>query len=182
MDNKEFEKLDQDLMKGLSGLREKQVPQEIRKNFKRSVEERILGLGRPAPFSFSVFVVPACVLVFGLALCWFYLRPKHVEPLVAEPKPMVKAEMPKVETAKPEAKSSAVVIPEKPVMVSVAKPAEINENELLEEIEALKELGVWTDEDEKDIGISTDQLFEELEIMAGEFSQAAAGAAMPQAG
>ncbi len=180
MESEMFDKLDRDLMKGLQTLREKPVPQEIRRNFRRSVEERILEIGRPPLFSWQTALIPAAVLVLGLALIVLFVKPRPVtvSPQMKEAPAVIR------ETAKSEVKILAPALPmpsevKREVQVDreiqnqnpQTQAAVVSESDLLSEIETLKELGVWTDEDEEEIGISSDQIFEELEILMGESAQ-----------
>ena len=174
MDPQSFEKLDQEMMRSLGTVRRKRVPEEIRKNFRAAVEKRILESTRPGGFPLLFAAVPAVVLILGLALCWFYLRPAP-RPLMPEPALARTVRSAMVPAAAPAPKAAAPVI-------EVAKPqppapeaqlSKITENNIVDEIEALKELGAWTDDDEQAIGIPSDQIFEELETLAGEFPQTA---------
>lgn len=158
MDPESFEKLDRDLMKGLKNLREKKVPDEIRKNFRRSVEERLRHTARPMGFFGAAAGWPLLMLAAGLALCWWYLRPAQIQPAGVQPKT-------------PGVIETVAAPPAGPLLEKQPALPAITESNIVEEIEVFKELGAWTDEDEKEIGIPADRIFEELEVMAAEFSQ-----------
>lgn len=157
-----FEKMDKEFLDGLKNIREKKVPDTVRQNFKQSVERRIMSAGRPAGFGFSFAMLPVFVLAAGVALCWFYLRPNRPVPVNVE----IKQESAPIQTPALVLKT----VPEAPVKIQPNAPKleEITESNLVAELEALKELGVWTEQDEEEIGIPADLIFEELEAMIGE--------------
>ena len=132
-----FEKIDSDLMKLAEKLRETKVPENMRNDFSKSVEDRILRERRAPGLG---WMLPSFALVFGLALAgaaaWFIMAPKQ----------------------KPIAPVPVFSEPSGPPL------AEFRESNIIQEIEALKELGLWTDEDEEAIGIPAEQAFSEMEI------------------
>lgn len=182
-----FEKLDAELMKGLSGLREKSVPAEIRRNFRRSVEERVLRMNRPAAFSWNAAILPVFVLGLAIGFSWFYLKPKPVRPVVTAV-PTIEQEIrqtaPPTQAVQKRASVTREVvqpqIPLKPAAAVQESLPAISESELVSEIEMLKELGAWTEEDEAEIGIPSEQIFEELEMLAGEWAQPGSSGTLPQ--
>lgn len=172
MNNGSFEKMDKEFLDNLKSVREKKVPESVRKDFKQSVEKRLFAAGQPAPFAFSFAVVPVLILGLGAALCWFYLRPNRAVPDNMQ----TRAEVLKAEQLKKETPPEVIVPinPKVPVKTTaetalrVPELPQVTESNLVAELEALKELGVWTEKDEEEIGISADQVFVELETLASE--------------
>lgn len=169
MNQESFEKIDQELFEKLQEVREKKVPASLRSDFSLEIERRIEGMGRPFVFHPGYAILPICA-VLGAALCWFYLKP---EPRVPEPHPAV------LISAAAQAPTEKKTFTSKPLIVSSAPSQsvpvvkesilpQITESNLVSELEVLKELGVWTEEDEQEIGISRDLIFEELETFAGD--------------
>ena len=189
MNNESFEKMDREFLSSLKDVREKKVPEEIRRDFKRSVEERLASAGQPG-FGLSLLAAPALVLVLGAALCWVYLKPA---PPVQENIP-VETELQKKETVTEALPAPMPVAAPAPVPAAVRKIvhsdvqmnaqlpklAQITESNIVNELEALKELGVWTEKDEEEIGITSDQIFEELETLAGELISGGTSSGVPQ--
>lgn len=169
-----FEQLDREMMKNMETMRLRPVPPEIRKDFRRSVEQRILLELRGGGFSLMTFAVPLCVLALGAALCWFYLRPPRIQPpaeTVPQKKETVQVRQP-VPAVPREVRPARAVQPVPVRPVSIQLPV-ITENNVVDEIEALKELGAWTDQDETDIGIPADQSFAELDLLGADLVQGA---------
>lgn len=122
MSDESFQKLDESLMKEFKGLREKNAPSEIRKNFSAEVERRILEgqnqrASRPI---WSRFWLPIFVPALG-ALVIFISTTVLRQP---------------VGSRAPFPSTSSL-----PLALSVA-------SEISDEIQALEELGVWTEEDD----------------------------------
>lgn len=170
MNHDSFEKMDREFLDGLKNVREKKVPESIRANFKRSVLERLVSAGKPAAFSLSFAAVPVLILALGGALCWFYLKPNRAVPDNLR----TRAEVLKAEAENKEKPTE--VFPAIPKQVKTTEESalrvpelvKVTESNLISELEALKELGVWTEADEEEIGISADQIFVELETFASE--------------
>ncbi len=180
----DFEKMDQEWMRKLEGARERKVPDSVRAGFRKSVEDRIFKAGRGFSFAFAPALVPLVILGAGIALSWFYLRPQQplvpvqVEDRIQQPQArtaVISNEQNRTfKPAPPTQQSGFQAVTEKAAApVPAALTPELTESNIVEEIEMLKELGVWTEDDETEIGVSADQIFEELETMAGEISQAA---------
>ena len=181
MNNESFEKMDKEFLNSLKNAREKKVPEGIRRDFKRSVEERLASAGQPA-FGLSLVAVPALVLVLGAALCWFYVKPAPpVQKNIS-----VETELQKKETVTEALPAAVQKIVHSNVQMN-AHPAaqhpelaQITESNIVNELEALKELGVWTEKDEEEIGITSNQIFEELETLAGELISGGTSSGVPQ--
>ncbi len=197
MDHESFEKMDKDFLSSLKNVRERKVPEAVRRNFKRSVEERLASSVRPGGFSLSFLILPALAVVFGAVLCWIYLKPvpsgREMIPAEAEaqkneiapqmagaPLPAPGFKAPALSAGAQKAIHSNVQIDDQP---SAKQPelSQITESNIVSEVELLKELGVWTEKDEEEVGITSDQIFEELETLAGELLSGAAGGNVPQA-
>ena len=80
---------------------------------------------------------------------------------------------------------SSLAEPAKPVQVSAPAPkakVPLSDQEIFSEIEALRELGAWSEEDEEAIGIPAESIFSELELTDQDFkSQSSAGNDIMQA-
>ena len=137
MTKESFEKQDKSLMDALKDAREKQVPPVIMKNFSASVEAKI----REKQPSFEIKFkpkrawVPVWVPVFAVLVIGSVLVLRL---------PVGVKE-----------------IPDSPKIIELAQA---NTAQLSDEVAELRELGVWTDEDEKSIGVITDAELEDLEL------------------
>ena len=156
--NREFEKMDSEMMEIFKPARNQAMPEGLLKNFSARVESKILkgniraglGGGGLAAWGFAFFIL-AVVL-------W---RVLPAQGPAAVPVPVIVLESPALRVP-PGAKQS-------PVPHDVSAPA--TETEILSDIEALKELGVWTEEDEEKIGILAEERFSELELAFEDNSQ-----------
>ena len=146
--NGEFEQMDKEMMETLQGVRDQKMPEGLLKDFSAGVERKIrernvrpAGIG--AGFGWASALALGLVLLVLGAVIWKLLPAKR--PIVVP-----------VKSASP-----TYVI-----MRSPGSPSEI-----VNEIEALKELGVWTDEDEEKLGIALEETFSELELAFDDNSQ-----------
>ncbi len=122
MKKEPFEKLDESLMKDLKNLRDKNVPSEILKGFSASVEKRIREKQAPEPVRSLPRRgwVPLWVPAFAVLV---------VASVIAIRFPF-----------------GSPAISVSPATVQLASAGS---SELSDEIAILRELGAWTDEDEK---------------------------------
>lgn len=182
MNNESFEKMDREFLTHLRSVREKKVPEGIRRKFKSSVEERLLSSARPGSFGLPFIIAPAFVLLLGAVMCWIYLKPAGTvrENIPGEMELQKKDIYVQTQAVPAEVSASTVVVPlakkdiqsnvQVVTMPKLNSPilSQITESNVVSELEALKELGVWSEKDEEEIGVSSDQIFEELETLAGE--------------
>ena len=149
MDN-DFKKMDDWMMDAARQEREKRVPEKDMKEFHDGVIKKILerqrhGIGMPY-VGLGMAGVLSLALILGLVI---YLRPNpaaKVKPAVEQPIAV-----------------SSTTVQEKASSVEAAAPPPMTESSLVEDIEALKELGVWTDQDEEEAGIPVEVIFSDLE-------------------
>ncbi len=178
MNPESFEKMDREWMDSLERMRERKVPEDIRRGFRKSVEQRILKAGQGFSFSPAPVLTAVAIVCLGAALCWFYLRPR--QPLVVT-RPEQRIQYPNASDAvtsfNQEEASAGLPAPVPASVVRDTAPRAalplpsgpvLDESNIVEEIEALKELGVWTDDDEEEIGVSAEQIFNELEMAAAD--------------
>ena len=154
--SQDFEKLDKEMMEKMKNLREQKMPEGLLWNFGAQVERKILARqARPTGMGLgwaSLFAAGLAFLLFGVAV-WKLLpaRPRVVPvPVTASVTSIPAVSAPVI--LRPKAEEST-----RDILRSA--PAEI-----VNEIEALKEIGVWTDEDEEKIGIALEETFDELEL------------------
>lgn len=139
MDNGSFEKQDRSLMEALKSIRDKKIPDAIMKDFSASVESKI----REKQPSLEIQIkpkrswVPVWAPVFAVLM---------IASLLALRLPMGPRETP---------------LALSPRMVQLAQA---NVNELSDDIAALRELGAWTDDDEKSVGVNPESELEDLEL------------------
>lgn len=161
-------------MKAARASREKQFSQNEMDQFHTDVMKKVSSLparGAGMPFAGLALTAVFALSVIGAAV--FYLNRVPVEKMESTP---VKAD---VRLVTPPIVSPVVTeivdrmnTPAVPSQVPAplmkretetqAPAAGVKEDELLEEIEALKELGVWTEEDEEEAGIPVEAAFLEL--------------------
>lgn len=169
MADESFEKLDQELMKGLKEARERRVPEEALKGFSDSVAKRILERKNRKPaFGFPAWVViPAFALLAGAGL-WYWMGVKVPQTPSPENLKMRPQAVPSVPGIVPETRRVAapakelISTPTAPAANPISLPA-LQDSDIADEIEALKELGEWTEEDEEVIEIPLEESFTELE-------------------
>ena len=132
MDDRSFEKLDKQFMEGMKPLREEKVPEHLLKGFKDAVWEKARAQRTPAPAPRARRVgVPLWAPVFAVLVLGVALVLKIPS----------QGQLPAVTPT---------------VYLAQADPADVSE-----EVAALRELGVWTEEDELASGVeelSTDEL------------------------
>ncbi len=177
----DFEKMDEWMMKASRRAREQKVPQKELDAFHEGVMKKIVDGSRPGfgmPFAGFVFAGAfTAAVVLGAA---FYFRQVTVTPDVAAP---VRAEVTLVtptDVPLPEIPVSPIIqTPPVPALVTVQPIMDMpgfskiedpafKDEDILEEIEALKELGVWSEEDEEEAGIPIEAAFLELESYSGD--------------
>lgn len=153
MNENEFEKQDAFIRKNLESVRPREVPREVLKGFRESVEKQILaGGGAPAGYGFSVpaaaFAVVFAAVLGGAAFFMLSSRPDtgvEIEPefgAVSAPQEMpgfTPSEV-RTETVSPEA-------------------------DVLTDVEVLEALGVWTEEDDRSVGFQVENRFQEVELL-----------------
>ena len=169
----DFDKLDKEMMERLKPVREKSIPESIRKNFAEDVEKKIID-GEPASggFGWGVVLAPALLVFVGVVV---FLKmtavPEKASQVVPPAQPIAKV-------AKPIAAPTPVDVPapvaQTPVKSSVVDEVEQlsveTESELFSEIEVLKELGVWNEEDDQILDISMEDSLREMELFAEDFA------------
>ena len=139
MEKESFEKQDQSLMEALKNVRDKKVPSAIMKNFSAAVESKIRESQPTRELQFkpkrSWMPVWAPVLAVLMIGSLLVLR-----------LPIGLREIPMNSTARP------------------IQLAQANTNQLSDDIAALRELGAWTDDDERSAGVATENDAEDLEL------------------
>ena len=137
MTKEPFEKIDESLMKDLRNLRERNIPPGILKGFSASVEARIREKEGEKEFQVAPkkSFVPVWAPVFAVLMITL------------------------VVVLHPPFKSN----PFTPVSLS-PQLVSANGSDISEEIATLHELGVWTEEDEKAAGISSENNLDDLEL------------------
>lgn len=151
--NGDFEEVDREMMAALKGMRDQKMPEGLLKDFSAGVERKILERKiRPAGSGagwVGVFVFCFAFLIFGVVL-W---------KLFPVSKPQV---IPVPVTVTMTASVPGASKPEGGIPGKIKMP--LNEAEITSEIEALRELGVWTEEDEEKLGIVMEETLSELEL------------------
>jgi len=140
MDRQSFEEQDKSWMDATKKEREKKVPSAIMKGFSASIESKIRQ-NQPSleiKFKSKRVWVPVWAPVFAVLVIGSVLVLRS-----------------------PAGTSRGVLqyAPDKTVQL-----AQANVTQLSDEIAALREIGAWTDEDEKSIGVITDAELEDLEL------------------
>lgn len=136
--NDQFEKLDQEFMQKTKSLREKKIAPAILSGFAASVERTI----RNRDAERQVVVRPAKRFIFAWAGA-----PVLAVMLIGV---AVVLRLPSAEVLQ---------------LASVPSNAALNtSDEISEDIAVLRELGVWTDEDDNTIGVGSEASLEELEL------------------
>lgn len=158
-DEKEFEAMDQEWCQRLKTAGKPKVPEAMTRDFAAAVENKILEGSRP--FLPLAVAVPAFLLTFAFVagfIFWFWHA--RLQP----------AQAPRLEGAA--ASSATVAVPvaekparklEKPVPAETPASMAMTEKDLASEIAVLRELGVWSEEDERAIGISLEDDLTDLE-------------------
>ena len=148
-----FEKLDKEMMEALQEVRHQKIPEGLLRNFSTEVQRKIQERNiRPAGIGLGLgiwVILALAFLTFGMVI-WKLLPPA--------PKPKV------VPILMPVSQIPAAATPSSSAPPSKITPAPLTESEIISEIEALKELGVWTEEDEAKLGITLEETFSELEL------------------
>jgi hypothetical protein len=166
----EFNKLDDWMMEIVKPEREKRLSEEDLKGFhddvmKRVIERQNRGFGSPyVGFAFAAAL--SLAVIFGAVL---YMRSVNIEKeKIAETGGPVKTNAEK----KPAPQYAAIdkrdsgkeFLSGSLSNASLPQAAPLTEANILDEIEALKELGSWTEEDEAEAGIPADVTFADLEV------------------
>lgn len=176
-----FGKMDKWMMNASREVREQRISRKELDAFHEEVMKKIAASqtsGWKLPFPGMMMAAGfSLAVILGAA---FYLNQVRVvpeeKPVKAEVKlvtePLVPAPQIK-EPAMPEPISIPVISQAAPAALSQQVPASApavlaKEEDLLQEIEALKELGLWTEEDEEEAGIPVETAFAELENYFGE--------------
>ena len=177
MNKESFEKMDADFEKLFRPLKEEHVPDELFKNFELQVKRKILEQERP-PISLGSWYAAVAVSLVTLAVIGILVWRMNIKSAEPVREPAVRT----VLTQAPVSVDPAPRLSEKPVQIegkdknkgiesssnlskdTPAVPAPLEESDLITEIEALQELGVWTEEDDNAIGISAEYSLSELEM------------------
>ena len=158
----DFKGLDDWMMTVTRGERQGHVPDKDLEDFHDEVMKKILerqrsGFGHP----YAGFAVAAGISIAVIFSAILYIRLVPVE----KPKP-VAMEVTKQAAVSPIIPASVETVKAE-TLASQAKKAELpvfTEATLVDEIEALKELGAWTEDDEAEAGIPADVTFSDLEV------------------
>ncbi|MBI3307551.1 MAG: hypothetical protein HYZ84_07090 [Candidatus Omnitrophica bacterium] len=129
-----FEEQDRQFMEKLKKIRNQPLPDNLLKDFSTSVEKRIVERQRRKTWM-PVAAVTAVFVMMALAGIF----------LVQQFQP------------------ASEIIPEPEQEIIMKDPAVLPEANLSEELLALEELGVWTEEDEKSVGMALESALNELE-------------------
>lgn len=141
MKDEQFKKEDEKMMERMKPVRERRVAPEFLKGFSASVVRKIEAKKEPATRSFTW---QAAVPVFAVLVLAFVT--------LVRPNGILQPQAPVPESAVFE-------------IAQLPEPVLQVEATLADEIEALKELGVWTNEDEEAVGVEAEEA--ELEEMLG---------------
>ncbi len=153
MNENEFEQQDAFIRKNLESVRPREVPREVLKGFRESVEKQILaGGGAPAGHGFSV---PAAALAVVLAAA---LGGAAVFMLASRPDTAVEI---KPEFGTLSAPQETPGFTSSEVRTETASP----EADVLTDVEVLEALGVWTEEDDRSVGFQNANRFQEVELL-----------------
>lgn len=171
----DFKKLDDWMMDAAKNTREQKIPEGELKDFHEGVMRKIMerqNAGAGFPYMGLAFVAALSLAVtFGAVI---YMKSVKVEPVTQEEAseikpvaaaPVLQQEIPEIKTPVPQPK------------VQASAPA-LNEAEIIDEIEALKELGAWTEEDEAEAGIPVEVTFGDLDFTPNSQAQPAIPAAL----
>ena len=141
MTKESFDKQDKSLMDALKDAREKQAPPVIMKNFSASVEAKIRERQPSLEIRFKPkrAWVPVWAPVFAVLVIGSVLVLR-----------------------------SPVGIREIPASPKIIELAQANAAQLSDEIAELRELGVWTDEDEKSSGVISESDMDDLEFSSAD--------------
>lgn len=154
MNDNEFEQQDAFIRKSLESVRSREVPREVLKGFRDSVEKQILaGGGAPSGHGFSV---PAAALAVVLAAA---LGGSAVFMMSSRPDTAVEI--------KPESGTLSAPQEVAPVFTSseVRETQTLPESDVLTDVEVLEALGVWTEEDDRSVGFQVENRFQEIELL-----------------
>lgn len=143
MSDEQFKKMDEHMMKRMKPVRDRRVAPEFLKGFAASVVRKIESKNGPAPvrslgWRHACRQAGAAVPVFAVLV----LAVVTVMRLPGQQRPVPTSAAPAV--------FEIAQLPDQ-------HPVEAAETALTEEIEALKELGAWTDEDEKAAGVTGEE-------------------------
>lgn len=137
MEPNSFEEMDKDFEKRFRPFRDQKIARGELEGFEPAVMRKIQVSSAHSPGA-PVFGIAAAVCLsfalIGAGIGWFHLLPS----------------------------GAARKTPVQPVQVLAAEP--VREAELMTEIEALKELGIWDEEDDKGIGITLENTLSELDL------------------
>ncbi len=177
--NDDFIKLDEWMLEATRREREGRVPEKDLLGFQEGVMRKIMerqrrGFGFPS-MGLAMVSVFSLAVIFGAVVYLNRMPSKKETPVVSSAPapvaaPVIKKVILPVANVIP---NIPVTVPEVKVSgpsVSVSQPSLLSESEIMEEIEALKELGAWTEEDEERAGIPVEVSFADLD-MAPDFDQ-----------
>ena len=161
----EFEKMDDYLKKVFRDQKDIFQPGKDLKGFSDSVVKRILERQRNRQIGFGIAAGFSAVAVFGMVMV-FVMQPRPATaPEISAPA-AVEAKVPA--SMVNQAREIIPAVSKKQELVqapaaTVTVPEPVTEETLAAEIEALKDLGVWTEQDEEEIGIPADVIFAEIQ-------------------
>ena len=159
MNDENFEKQEKFFRKHLDSVRANEVPKEILKGFRESVEKRILETeGYPAALGFPLPAAAVCLGVLVLLAAAFLMLRSHPE--TARPGKAMTEEVQPIENPA----SSLPAVREDTGSQEGAEPAAPPDAELLTDVEVLQALGAWTEDDEKSVGINVENRLQDLEL------------------
>lgn len=153
----DFKKMDEFFQKIFREQSENFSPEKNMKGFSDSVVKKILERQRSRQIGFSLALGFSAAAILGLAMV-----------VVIQQKQMPVAEAPeKMEAQAPAVITNEIAAPEA-IQTESAKPAApavretVTAETIAADIEALKELGLWTEQDEEAIGIPVETAFSEV--------------------
>ena len=154
MNHEKFEDLDQQLEKELGPLRSRRVPRAMLKGFSAAVEKKISEGATPLfPLTAAVPLLMVVFILMMLGALWFFAKvPSKIPEKAALPVPVVTQSR---EAIPVQVKMGAEEIP--PALTA------LRDQDLILEIEVMQELGVWTDADNEEIGITLEDYLTVLE-------------------
>ena len=157
-DEKEFESLDREWRQRLKTAGKPKVPEAMTRHFAASVENKILEGARSfLPLAVAVPAVLAAFALLAGLVVWFLSA--RLQPA---PEPSLEGAA-ATSVSRPEDASESISVPRE-IGDRLMEPVPVMaEKDLASEIEILRELDVWTEEDERAIGISLEDDLADLE-------------------
>jgi|GEM_PF-1827320 len=151
MNEQPFDELDREWKEKARDLKRPNIPAEIKKGFAESVEKRISQTRPDVPF--PVLEAAALIFLLAAAILWGVVG-----------RPVAQAVKAGVEAPAMEETAGSYAAPVETAEAAEAAPYALREDELAEEIEILRELGVWDDAEDEALNLVTgDQLMGEMD-------------------